>query len=153
MAERSIARSSAISVARASVTREAKKVGWGLWVEAAIKAFWPVWAVLALAIGVVLLGIPALLPRELHYALLAAFAAAILFFAVRGVMAMRAPSEAEKLARLRSVSQLGVRFHSACTHSICPACLRRISSCFCSTYLAKNSFYLRYSCDQFISLL
>lgn len=100
MAERSIARSSAISVARASVTREAKKVGWGLWIEAAIKAFWPVWAILALAIGVVLLGIPALLPRELHYALLAAFAAAILFFAVRGAMAMRAPSEAEKLARL-----------------------------------------------------
>lgn len=100
MAERSIARSSAISVARASVTREAKKVGWGLWIEAAIKAFWPVWAVLALAVGVILLGIPALLPRELHYALLAAFAAAILFFAARGALAMRAPSEAEKLARL-----------------------------------------------------
>lgn len=100
MAERSIARSSAVSVARASVTREAKRVGWGLWIEAAIKAFWPVWTVLALAIGVVLLGIPALLPRELHYALLAAFAAAILFFAVRGAMAMRAPSDAEKLARL-----------------------------------------------------
>ena len=100
MAERSIARSSALSVARASVTREAKRVGWGLWVEAAIKAFWPVWAVLALAFGVVLLGIPALLPRELHYALLAGFAAAILFFIVRGAMAMRAPSEAEKLARL-----------------------------------------------------
>ena len=100
MAERSIARSSAVSVARASVTREAKRVGWGLWIEAAIKAFWPVWAVLALAIGVVLLGIPALLPRELHYALLAGFAAAILFFIVRGAMAMRAPSEAEKLARL-----------------------------------------------------
>ncbi len=100
MAERSIARSSALSVARASVTREAKRVGWGLWIEAAIKAFWPVWAVLALAIGIVLLGIPALLPRELHYALLAGFTAAILFFLVRGAMAMRRPSEAEKLARL-----------------------------------------------------
>lgn len=100
MAERSIARSGAVSVARANVQREAKRTGWGLTIEALIKAFWPVWAVLALAAGLILLGVPALLPREIHYALLAALAAATLFFLIRGVFQMRLPSEAQKLARL-----------------------------------------------------
>ena len=100
MAERSIARSGAISVARANVKREAKRTGWGLTIEALIKAFWPVWAVLALAAGLILLGVPALLPREVHYALLAALAAATLFFILRGIVRMRLPTEDQKLARL-----------------------------------------------------
>ena len=100
MAERSIARSGAISVARANVTREAKRTGWGLTVEALIKAFWPVWTVLALGSGLILLGVPALLPREIHYALLATLGAAALFFLVRGFFQIRLPSEAQKLARL-----------------------------------------------------
>ena len=100
MAERSIARSGAVSVARANVLRESRRSGWGLLVEAVIKAFWPVWAVLALGAGLILLGVPALLPREIHYALLAALAAATLFFLIRGALQMRLPSEAQKLARL-----------------------------------------------------
>ena len=100
MAERSIARSGAVSIARANVLRESRRSGWGLLVEAIIRAFWPVWAILALGLGLVLLGVPALLPRELHYALLAGFGAALLFFLVRGLLQMRLPSEEQKLARL-----------------------------------------------------
>jgi len=56
MAERSIARSGAVSIARANVLRESRRSGWGLLVEAIIRAFWPVWAILALGLGLVLLG-------------------------------------------------------------------------------------------------
>ena len=84
MAERSIARSSAVSVARASTSR-AKRRGAPVGVcgsKRLIKAFWPAWTVLALAVGgLILMGRPrACLPRELHYALLAALAAALILF-------------------------------------------------------------------------
>ncbi len=94
------ARTSAVSVARANVAREARRTGWGLWIEGLIRAFWPTWAALALAAGLILLGVPAQLPQSLHYALLAAFGAAIIFLTLRGLWSLKAPSDAEKLARL-----------------------------------------------------
>ncbi|MFN3260775.1 MAG: TIGR02302 family protein [Pikeienuella sp.] len=87
-------------LARASVEREARKAARALWLERGIAAFWPVWALGALFGGLVLLGVPALLPPAGHAALLAGFGAAALFFLVRGAMGLHRPTERAALARL-----------------------------------------------------
>ncbi|MEM7523910.1 MAG: DUF4175 family protein, partial [Pseudomonadota bacterium] len=88
------------TIARAAVEREAKRTRRALWVERTLIAFWPVWALVALFLGLVLLGAPALLPPAAHYALLAGFAAATLFFLVRGALGLARPTRVEALARL-----------------------------------------------------
>ena len=95
-----ISRLSSMAVAEANVRREARKTRRALWVETAIKAMWPVWAVLALVLGLMLLGVPSLLPREWHYAFLAAGAAAFVALFIRGILTLHRPTEAEALARL-----------------------------------------------------
>lgn len=100
-------------LARASVEREAKRTRAALWVERVIGAFWPVWALLALFVGLVFLEIPSSLPPAWHYALFAGFGAAGLFFLARGALSLRRPSESEALARLDE----GVRGRPAQTYS------------------------------------
>ncbi|MEX2519683.1 MAG: TIGR02302 family protein [Paracoccaceae bacterium] len=105
--------STAVTLARQSVTREARKTRRAISVERALVALWPVWAVGALFLGLALLGVPALLPVSAHYALLAAFAAAGLFFLIRGVLSFQPPSEGEALRRLDE----GVRGRPAQSYS------------------------------------
>lgn len=96
--------SEALIRARTAIRREAKRTRTYLWIERVIEAFWPVWAIAALFAGLALLGVPATLPPAWHYALLAAFAAALVVFFLRGVLQFRrrAPVAAEVLARLDS---------------------------------------------------
>lgn len=102
-------------LAQASIDREARRARLALWVERVIKSFWPVWALVALFAGLVLLEIPSALPPAWHYALVAAFGAAALFFLARGavsVLRLR-PSHGEALARLDE----GVRGRPAQTYT------------------------------------
>jgi uncharacterized protein (TIGR02302 family) len=94
--------SEALIRARTAIRREAKRTRRSLWVERLIEAFWPLWAVAALFAGLVMLGVPAALPPAWHFALLAAFGAGLVVFAVRGVIRLRqrAPASDEVLARL-----------------------------------------------------
>ncbi|MEO1613965.1 MAG: DUF4175 family protein, partial [Pseudomonadota bacterium] len=55
-------------IADAAVAREVRRTRRALWIEQAITAFWPAWAVVALFAGVVLLGLPAALGATAHYA-------------------------------------------------------------------------------------
>ncbi|MFV0474530.1 MAG: TIGR02302 family protein [Pikeienuella sp.] len=88
------------ALAQSSVERQARRARWALFVERALAALWPVWAVLALFLGLALLGVPAMLPAAWHGALLAAFAAVGLFLLGRGLWSLRFPGRDEGLARL-----------------------------------------------------
>lgn len=90
----------AVLMAEAAVRRESRRVRLAIWVERVIAAFWPVWAMAALFLGLVLLGLPAQLPSGWHAALLAAFAAGGLFLLARGAFSLRRPRREEILARL-----------------------------------------------------
>ncbi|MGB0411284.1 MAG: TIGR02302 family protein [Pikeienuella sp.] len=92
--------SEALIRARTSIRREAKRTRLSLWVEQLIEAFWPAWAVVALFAGLVLLGVPATLSALWHMVLLAVFGIAVIAFLARGVFRLRAPSDAQTLARL-----------------------------------------------------
>lgn len=90
----------ALILARAAIEREAGRARRALWVERLIARLWPLWGLFALFAGLALLGVPAQLPPEAHWALLAGFGAGALFLLFRGAMRLRPPSEAEALARL-----------------------------------------------------
>ncbi|MEL6794687.1 MAG: DUF4175 family protein, partial [Pseudomonadota bacterium] len=87
-------------IADAAVAREVRRTRRALWIEQAITAFWPAWAVVALFAGVVLLGLPAALGATAHYAVLGIFCLAFLGALGVGFWRLRKPTEAEALARL-----------------------------------------------------
>lgn len=98
--KRRLSTTTTIVLADAAVDREARRTRRALWVERVLRAFWPVWALVALFLGIVLLGLPALLPPAWHYALLAAFGASALFFLCRGALSLTRPTWNEALSRL-----------------------------------------------------
>lgn len=100
-------------LAQASVEREARRARRALWLERALHALWPVWGLVALFLGLALLGVPAALPSAWHAALLAGFGAATLFFLAHGLWSLRRPSPGEALARLDE----GARGRPAQTYS------------------------------------
>ncbi|MEM8755407.1 MAG: DUF4175 family protein, partial [Pseudomonadota bacterium] len=101
------------TIAGAAVEREARRARRALWLEQTLAAFWPAWSVILLFAGLVLFGVPALLPPIQHYALLGIFAAAALALTVRGVLMLRRPTRDEALARLDE----GVRGRPARTYA------------------------------------
>ncbi|WP_340109337.1 TIGR02302 family protein [Pikeienuella sp. HZG-20] len=92
--------SAAFAEAEGSVRLQARRARRALALERLIAAFWPLWALGALFLGLALLGIPALLPPASHAALLAAFAAGAAVLAARGARAFRAPTIPEAIRRL-----------------------------------------------------
>ncbi|MEM8753115.1 MAG: DUF4175 family protein, partial [Pseudomonadota bacterium] len=83
------------TIAGAAVEREARRARRALWLEQTLAAFWPAWSVILLFAGLVLFGVPALLPPIQHYALLGVFAAAALALTFRGVLMLRRPTRDE----------------------------------------------------------
>ncbi|MEM7269890.1 MAG: TIGR02302 family protein [Pseudomonadota bacterium] len=102
MIERSGNRTSLHAVARANVARQGRRARAGLWVEAVIGAFWPLWTVLVLGLGLALLGVPASLPATWHYVLLGLFAVAAVVLAIDGARRLRGPNREQTLERLDS---------------------------------------------------
>ncbi|GAA6209536.1 TIGR02302 family protein [Cognatishimia sp. WU-CL00825] len=83
------------------------KLGWvlsltrlGLAAERAIRAFWPLWSVLFLAVSLLMMGVQDRLSVEAVWGLGFCFCGAALWLLVRGVLQMRWPSRDEAFHRL-----------------------------------------------------
>lgn len=72
----------------------------GLIAERVTRAFWPVWSVVMLAAGLLMLGVQDMVAVELVWAVAVIGVLAAVGFAIRGAMRFRFPRQAEALARL-----------------------------------------------------
>ncbi|TVQ56930.1 MAG: TIGR02302 family protein [Rhodobacteraceae bacterium] len=102
-----------LALAKAKVAREAAKARRRMAVERATRALWPLWTLVALFLGLALLGLPQRLGFAAHVALLAAFAVSAAALGWRAARVWRTPTAAEAAARLdaalpdRPVAALG----------------------------------------------
>ncbi|MGX9356557.1 TIGR02302 family protein [Roseobacteraceae bacterium S113] len=72
----------------------------GLWAERITRAFWPVWSVLFVALGLVMLGAHEQAPIEALWATALALLAALIWALVSGIRQFRAPRRADAIDRL-----------------------------------------------------
>ena len=72
----------------------------GMGAEAVVRAFWPLWSVVFVALAFMMLGIQDYLRAELVWAVLAIFAVGAISFLVWGVRRFSWPTRSEALARL-----------------------------------------------------
>ncbi|THD75940.1 TIGR02302 family protein [Thalassobius vesicularis] len=87
--------------------RVLRKIRWplrltwaGMIAERVTHAFWPVWSVVMLAVGLLMMGVQDHLSVEVVWGLGVVFALAVLGFGLRGALAFRFPRQAEALDRL-----------------------------------------------------
>ncbi len=80
--------------------RELALTRWGLWAESAVRAFWPVFVILCLALALALLGVFAAFGPTGHRILLGVLALALIAGLVAGGARFRRPDEAAVRARL-----------------------------------------------------
>ena len=72
----------------------------GMAAERVVRAFWPVWTIVLLAVALFAFGAADALPLELLWVALGVTLAALIWFAVKGIRAFEMPTPAEALDRL-----------------------------------------------------